>query len=206
MIDWRSDLVLRGFDQAQAQVPRRVLDAVEVARDASLGRKHQHRAAMCKELRLRIVGIAKSDRVGERADRLLGAGQKMPAVRIRAPRISADIDLFLSRGQLRTFGWVDAHADDVELTARAEGHRLEAADQAIEDLGAQHRAVVINQREDDWLPAEILSQAHSVASLIAEHRVKRRLRVELLIDADVAQWGGQGRPVGGRSQQGRRSE
>src|SRR5262245_13164747 len=61
LIDWRADLVLRCFHEAQAQVAARVAHVVKVARHLSVGRENHDAAGMHELLLIRVVPIAESN-------------------------------------------------------------------------------------------------------------------------------------------------
>ncbi len=58
---------------------------------------------------------------------------------------------------------------------------------AVENLGAQHRAIEIDQRKNDWLLAEELAEFDGVAVLVVKGEIERDLLIQLLVDADVFQ-------------------
>ncbi len=55
---------------------------------------------------------------------------------------------------------------------------------------AEPGALVIDQRENHRLLAEILAQTHSLAGFVLEREFQRKLGVEILIDADALHHGG----------------
>ena len=61
LIDRRSDLVFRRFDQTETQVARRIFDAVEVTREFSLRRRNVDRARVRKLVRRLILVITKAN-------------------------------------------------------------------------------------------------------------------------------------------------
>src|SRR6266480_5173758 len=79
LIDRRADLVGRGLHQPQAEIARRRLDAVEVARDGARGREHDGGRDVRELPARRVGGVAEADRAREAVDRRLLAGQEVPA-------------------------------------------------------------------------------------------------------------------------------
>src|SRR6185369_7321271 len=84
-----ADLAVGGFEQRQLELPRRELDAVEIARHlgaaVSVGSEH-HQRSHVSELSLVVdVGVAKTVRVRERVDLVDVPGQKGPRCRGRPP-------------------------------------------------------------------------------------------------------------------------
>ena len=78
LVDRRADVPLARFDQRQPQLLRRVLDAVEVARQPALRRRDQH-AADVRELPGAFVPlVGEAGRRRDAPDRRLVAGQEVP--------------------------------------------------------------------------------------------------------------------------------
>jgi len=63
--------------------------------------------------------------------------------------------------------------------------------QAVQNHVAQHGALVIDQGEHNWLLSKILTETNSLAGLVVEHELQRDLSIEILIDADAADHGGE---------------
>src|SRR5437016_10807580 len=101
------------------------------------------------------------------------------------------ISLLLRRRQLRRFAWIETYGHDFILIADVEGDLPERRKHSIQDLRAEHRTSVIDQRQNHGLFAEELAQLHCPALLVFKNRVKRNLLVQFLIDADVLQSLGQ---------------
>src|SRR6185503_6150047 len=80
-IDERARLPFRRFGERQPQVPRRVLDAEEVARDAAVGREDDDRAGVRELPAARVGREAVADRAAEGLDRARIARQEPPALR-----------------------------------------------------------------------------------------------------------------------------
>ena len=80
LIRRRADSFIRRFHQSQPHIARRILDAVEIARDPP-GRRQNHDGAAVRVLvGQRIVDVAEAHRVGQSLARSLGPGKKVPAL------------------------------------------------------------------------------------------------------------------------------
>ncbi len=79
LIDGVADFSLRGFDQSHAQVFRREVHAVEVARDAALRGQDHDRGGVRVLVLGGVVLILEADSLGEGVDGVGRAGQEMPA-------------------------------------------------------------------------------------------------------------------------------
>ncbi len=185
LIDERSDLVVRRLDEAELQILWRELDAVEVPRDPSVRRQQRDRGRMGVLIDLRIVGVAETDRRRQRLDRRLASGQEVHVGRRLRMVVAAEKVLLSLGGHRRRLAGIEAHEDDVELLAGSERHAFERPDQPVQHLRAEHRALVIHEREQHRPLAEVLAERDLLARLVGERQVERDLLVQLLIDADV---------------------
>ena len=89
---------------------------------------------------------------------------------------------------------IEADGDDFEVLAGIERDGLQAAGQAVQDLGAEHGAAVIDGRQDHRLAAlEEGGERNVAAGFVLEVEVERDLLIEPLIDADAYQRAGEGR-------------
>ena len=79
LVDQRADLVVRRLDQRQPQVARRVLDAVEIARDPPLGGEDDDPGGVRELLALGVVDVAEADAAASGLDRRLRPGEEVPA-------------------------------------------------------------------------------------------------------------------------------
>ena len=68
--------------------------------------------------------------------------------------------------------------------ADVEVQHAERADQAVEHLRAEHRALVIHEREHHRPLAEVLAEPHLAAGFVGERQIERHLLIQMLIDAD----------------------
>src|SRR5262249_53538976 len=79
---------------------------------------------------------------------------------------------------------------DLELSARDKRERLQTAGQPIQPLVAKHRALVIDEREDDRFVIEVIAEPDSFSAFVAEGEMERNLFIQLLIVPDVARFDG----------------
>ena len=117
----------------------------------------------------------------------LRSGHEMPAVGGFRAAVALEIGALLGRGQIRGLGGIDADDDDVEVFAGNVVHHFKRAGEAVELFRTQHRALVVDQRKDGRLLAEITGQRHLFARVVGKREVQRQLRVESLLDADAVQ-------------------
>jgi hypothetical protein len=206
LVDRAPDALVRGLDQPQAQVARRVLDAVEVARQPARRRQHDHARRVRVLAGLGVVGVAEADRVGQRADLELLADQEAPAVLGGGTVVLAQVALALRARERWGLLGVDADGDHAEVLARVQRDRAQRGDEPVQDQVAEHRALVVDERKHGGLRAEELAQAHLPPGLVAEARVERHALAEALVEPDRrAQVVGAGRLGGGAgAQRGRR--
>src|SRR5579859_1724814 len=114
--------------------------------------------------------------------------QKMPAICGAGATVHSGVKRLLGFGQDRLFGRVNADGEDVEILADRERNLLEAAIKAVKHLGAQHRAAVIDERENHGLASdEILAQLNGLAMLVTKGEAERNGLIQLLVNADVFQ-------------------
>ena len=131
-------------------------------------------------LDLFVVRVAEADGVGERAgcSRRVRSGsasrRPSPAARSARGRPAS------SAPPARAFPRVDADRDDVELLADVEVQHLQRAGDAVEHLRAEHRALVIDQREQHRPLAEV------VAELARPCRSRRRTADRAAPDGSAA--------------------
>src|ERR1041385_35114 len=182
-----ADLVRRRLDERQAHVARLILEAVEVARDAPARGQDHERGGVRELVALRVVGVLEAGDVRNLADGRLRPGEEVPGAHRLEAAVALHIFLFLRRGVARGVARIDADGDDLVLLAGIELQRGERGDDALHDHAAEHRAAVVHEDEEERLRAvRVLAEADDAPRLIAEHRVERQLRVEMLLDADFA--------------------
>src|SRR5579864_147116 len=98
---------------------------------------------------LGIVLILESDGFGERGDRVLLTRKEMPAVGRTRTVVTLDVHFLLCRGLLWRVARIETNREYVEVFAQVEFQNAQRTAQPIQDLPAQHRALVINHVEDD---------------------------------------------------------
>src|SRR5215813_545729 len=94
----------------------------------------------------------------------------------------AHITIFLGRGQFRSLARIEADDDDLELFARDKRERLQTAGQPVQHLVTKHRALVINEREDDRFAVEVIAEPDRLSRLVAEGEIERNLFIQPLIE------------------------
>jgi hypothetical protein len=68
-----------------------------------------------------------------------------------------------------------------------ERESLQRAGKTVENLRAEHRALVVDEREHDGPRTEKLPECDRLAGRVVERQIERNLAVELLVDADFPQ-------------------
>ena len=106
------------------------------------------------------------------------AGQEVPARRRLRPLVPLEVRLLLLRRPApgASFGLMLTATTSNSLPT-SKFSTLERADQPVQHLRAQHRALVIHEREDHRALAEVLAEPHVAAGLVLEHQVERHLLV-----------------------------
>ena len=91
LVHRRADLIARRLHQAQADIARRILHAVEILRYPALRGQDHDGAGVSVLVGLRVVLVMEPDGIGQRADVSLVAGEKVPAIGgVRAGYSGAD--------------------------------------------------------------------------------------------------------------------
>ena len=122
------------------------------------------------------------------------AGQEMPAIRCLRMAVILHVNGFFRRRLLRRFARIEADRDHIVILARRERQDFGRPHHAIQDLRAQHRAVVIDQRQHHGTLAEVLAQLHRIAVFVPERRVERQLRIQPLLDGHAREREGRSPP------------
>src|SRR5206468_567393 len=177
-----SDAVTGGLDEAQLEVARRVLHAVEVAREAAIRREHHDAARVGELAALLIEEVAEPRGAGQGGDRRLVAGEEAPAL-LGPPAVLADVGLLLRGGELRGLRRVEAHRDRRELASEPEPERLEGGEHAVQDPVAERGTAVVDERQDDGLLPEEPAEGERLPVLVPEDDVEvDRLAEAVLVD------------------------
>src|ERR1700722_1648980 len=134
-----------------------------------------------------VILVLEADGLGERVDRFGGAGEEMPAGGGAGAAIAFYVVGFLCGGEFGSFSGIEADGNHVEFLPRVELQKAHGAGQSGERFAAEHRAAIVNEIENQRLPAEVVSQLDGLSGFVAESEIGRDLGVEVLIDADVLQ-------------------
>src|SRR6185369_3613423 len=132
----------------------------------------------------------KAGGVSQLRDVFCVACQKVPAacgVCAHLLRQVIDVNLFLLCRELAGLARVEADGDDVKLFSDLEREYTKRRHHAVEYLRAKHRAVVVDERQDDGLVSEVLAEFYLLPALVAEDEIEGQLLIEFLFDTDVAQ-------------------
>ena len=123
---------------------------------------------------------------GQRLDRCLGAGQEMPARRGPPAGRSARCRSPSSRrpASAPSFGLMLTTTTSKSLPASNDSV-FRRAGHAVEHLRAEHRALVVGERQHDRACAEVVAQTNVRAAVVDERQVERQLLTDLLVDADL---------------------
>src|SRR5262249_15263971 len=102
--------------------------------------------------------------------------------------VAAQIHLLLGCRKLRSVLRIEADAEYFEILPRVERNTFQAALHAVEDERAEHRALVINQGQNDGLlTAEEGGKRYGTPGFVAKSEIERNLPVEFLVDAHGGQ-------------------
>ena len=141
---------------------------------------------------LGVVRVAEPDGARQLRDRVLAAGEEMPSGLGALTLVALDVCRLLAPRQLRRLARIEAHRDDVELLADREVQHADGAHQSVEDLRAQHRALVVGQHQNHRTTAEVVAQRDLASLLVVELQRQRQRLVQLLVETDVLQQRGHG--------------
>ncbi len=141
-------------------------------------------------LLLGVPHVAEADGLRERVDGRLVAREEVPALGAALAAVLAHDRAFLRRRHLGRLARVEADGEDVELGSDAHAQRAQAAHEAVRRHPAEHRAVEVDEGEDDGLLPEVVAQVDGLARLVAEREVERHQVADLLVEADVLQRAG----------------
>ena len=146
-----------------------------------------HAAGVRELLRRLVPRELEAGGGGHPADAGLVAGEEVPALLGARPLVGVEVDRLLGRRHHRGLARVEADGDDVELLAGGLLEHAQPAHQPVEDLGAEHRALVVDEGQHHRPGAEVLAQPHLAPGLVAEGGVERQLGVELLVESHLLQ-------------------
>ena len=188
LVDRRADLVLRRFDQPEPQIAAGIMDVVEVTGDFA-GRREEHDPRCMRELiALRVVRVAKADRVGQPLDRLLTSVRKCQPRRPPASRSCGHRSVFFAAA----ISVVSCGSKLTVTTSNSlpivNGSFSHAQHQTVEHLRAEHGAAEIRQHENDRLLSLKYFRQRARAGLRRrERQIERHLLVQPLVETDVLQ-------------------
>src|SRR4029077_13079612 len=134
-----------------------------------------------------IVGVTEAYRLRQGLDVCPVARQKMPALRGSASAIKSGIKFVLYVREDGPFGRINAHRHNREILADLKRQFLGGAQKPVENFRAQHRALIVDERQNHGFLPEELPQGHRLAVLIAKSEIERDGTAEFLIQSDVAQ-------------------
>ena len=92
---------------------------------------------------------------------------------------------FLFRCQDRRLFRIETNCHDFVLLAQVKGHLPKRSQHPVQNLIAEHRTRVIDERNHDRLAFEKLSEPHLATLLVFEDGVERHLLIQFLIDANL---------------------
>src|SRR5205085_10442569 len=132
---------------------------------------------------LLVVVVTKANGVRETSDVLLIANKKMPAEASARTVVTRYERLLLLRRVRRRLARVKAHGQHFKLFPHIKGLSAKAAKQSRQNLVAQHRALVEDERKNDRLRViEIFAQLNCPSRLVLEFQIKRNLLIQLLLN------------------------
>ena len=141
-----------------------------------------------RKLARRVVeAVAEARGLRDAFDRSGSARQEMPAQSRARPPVFLQVGFLLGRRVGGAIPRVEAHRDDLELLPGVEGDDGECREEAVEDLGAEHRAVVVGEDENHRPSSEELSEPDRPSELVEEEGVERQTLSQALLDADLPQ-------------------
>ena len=177
----RAGLAVRRLEQRELEIARRVVDAVEVARDHAVGSQHEDDRGMRERAGARIAQELEAEPIGERAHARARRRRGM-ATRDRVGLAElAEHARLLARGLIDALGRVEADRRDAILRPELEALALEPGhrgDRAVEHEAAQLRTLVVREHEQDRMRAvEQLAQARTrLTAAVGEHQIERQPR------------------------------
>ena len=180
----RPDLPLGRLDEPEPHVARNELDAVEVARDVPVGSQNDDPRRVRVLTGFGIERVPETDRARERLDGLLLACQEVPRAGRAFVRVGPDIGLLLGLRERGAFLRIDAHRDNVEVLAGLQHDRPQTTHEPVERQRAEHRALVVVERQDDGFRAKVIPELDVAAGLVLERQVEGHGGPELLVDPD----------------------
>ena len=87
-----------------------------------------------------------------------------------------------------TIARIEAYGHHVEIVAQLERHGAQGFFETAQFQGAEHRAFVVDECEDDRLAVEVVAKLDGFVRFISELGVERKHLAKPLIEADVVQF------------------
>src|SRR5438067_8136895 len=115
----------------------------------------------------------------------------MPTILSARAVVRFDVCLLFLSSKLRRLARIETYSDNFVLFANVEIDLTKRTEHPIQNLIAEHRARVINQRQHYRLRFEEIAEPHVASLLIFENGIERRLLIQALIDANGFQNGRQ---------------
>src|SRR5690242_8402334 len=134
-----------------------------------------------------IVGVPEAYGLGEKLDLCFVSREEVPSARASGTTVKSRVQLVFYLGKDRAFAGIDTHGHNGKISADFEGQFFCAAQNSVQNLGAQHRALVIHERQNDRLFSKKVPQGHGLAVLVAKREIERNRITESLIQSNVAQ-------------------
>src|SRR5439155_7034512 len=136
---------------------------------------------------LAVPHVPETRRLRQAIDRWLPSRQKMPSPHGACTLVALEVARLLRPRRCRRVPRIEADGDDLEVFSRLERGDAQRAREPVEDERAEHRTVVIREREHDGPRAEVLAKPHHAAVLICKYRIERYRLIQVLIETDLAQ-------------------
>src|SRR6185312_2990268 len=175
LIGRASDLVIRSLDKAEAQVPLLKRDAIKVPREEPFGSGDHNAARVRPLIRNLIPVVVKTDRLGELMNLRIFSGEEVKSVGGGRIAKFLDVTRLLRRSEFWRLFRFEADRHELVVLTRHKRDLLQRTDKPIQFEIAQHRALVIYERQDYRLPLKITAQTHILSGLILKSQIQGKL-------------------------------
>ncbi|MEM7621683.1 MAG: hypothetical protein AAF235_00595 [Planctomycetota bacterium] len=182
------DLAVGGVEQAQLELALRVIKAVEIAGELAFGAQH-HDAdgvavlAVAESLEGEAGGFAQGSQVAGRPGEV---DKALADTLFTRAFVARDIEESAGGGLGRAFGVVEADHKESEVLADGVVEVADAPLHAVEDDGADDRAIEVHKREDDRLAArDDVIERDAFALVVAEREALGQILAEALVDLEA---------------------
>src|SRR5688572_7845672 len=102
-----------------------------------------------------------------------------------------DVNLFLGCCESTRFARIETDRDHVKLVTDLKRQHAKRSDHAVEHLRAEHRTVVVDEREHDRFATEEFGELYLLTRFIAKDEIEWQLLIEFLFDPNFLQSRGQ---------------